>query len=166
MGQHLKERPMHSRHQPSNNWYAEFEQIWLSRATLSQPWNCWKIEWRQVVYLVKYSPPLCFYNKFMVVVTSVCPTFCYLSKLKCLFQNLFWKLITVVYFHPKSLNLQKITLNFLFHTAIYDVEIKTDLKSYNLWCVYLQLLAPLMLQYYHTIFNELWYKLVSGGGFK
>ena len=53
--------------------------------------------------------------------------------------------------------------NFKFsvlYSAIYDVEIKTDLKSYNLWCVYLQLLAPLMLQYCHTIFNELWYKLV------
>ena len=54
--------------------------------------------------------------------------------------------------------------NFKFsvlYSAIYDVEIKTDLKSYNLWCVYLQLLAPLMLQYCHMIFNELWYKLVN-----
>ena len=48
--------------------------IWLSRAALSLPWNCGKMEWKRVVYLVKYSHPLHFFNNFMAVVTSVSPT--------------------------------------------------------------------------------------------
>ena len=34
----------------------------------------WKMEWKRVVYLVKYSHPLHFFNSFMAVVTSVCST--------------------------------------------------------------------------------------------
>ena len=69
--------------------------IWLSRAILSLPWNCGKMEWKRVVYLVKYSHPLHFFNNFMAVVTSFCPTLCWLSKLEIVWSKPVWTVVTV-----------------------------------------------------------------------
>ena len=69
--------------------------IWLSRAILSLPWNCGKMEWKRVVYLVKYSHPLHFFNNFMAVVTSVSPTLCWLSKLEIFWSKPVWTVVTV-----------------------------------------------------------------------
>ena len=71
--------------------------IWLSRAILSLPWNCGKMEWKRVVYLVKYSRPLHFFNNFMAVVTSFCPTLCWLSKLEIVWSKPVWTVVTVCY---------------------------------------------------------------------
>ena len=73
--------------------------IWLSRAILSLPWNCGKMEWKRVVYLVKYSHPLHFFNNFMAVVTSFCPTLCWLSKLEIVWSKPVWTVVTVNSMH-------------------------------------------------------------------
>ena len=53
------------------------------------------MEWKRVVYLVKYSRPLHFFNNFMAVVTSFCPTLCWLSKLEIVWSKPFWTVVTV-----------------------------------------------------------------------
>ena len=53
------------------------------------------MEWKRVVYLVKYSRPLHFFNNFMAVVTSVCPTLCWLSKLEIVWSKPVRTVVTV-----------------------------------------------------------------------
>ena len=72
---------------PDDAWWRlmTLDDAWwhlMSRAILSLPWNCGKMERRRIVYLVKYLHPLHFINNFMAVVTSICPTLCWLSKLE------------------------------------------------------------------------------------